>query len=91
MGKVAIILGQNSLFFIACTPLSISVGFSIGHVAVLQIQPSRRGSLEKTLRGCHGAYPVPRVKHHPGSQSREPTHGTVPRKEGIVIFIIPHV
>lgn len=87
---MAIILGQNSFLFSLHTTQYFSWFFK--HiVAALQTETSRRGSLEKTLGGCHGAYLIPGVKHYPVSQSREPAHGTVPRKEGIIIFKIPHL
>lgn len=85
VGENAIILGQNS--FLCSLHTTQYFSWFVKHVvAALQIQTSRRGYLEKTLRGCHGAYPIPGVKCHPVSQSREPAHGTVPRKEGFFSF-----
>lgn len=81
MGENAIILGQNSFLYSLHTTQYFS-RFVKHVVAALQIQPSRRGYLEETLRDCHGAYAVPGVICHSVSQSREPAHGTVPRKEG---------
>lgn len=85
MGENAIILGQNSFLYSLHTTQYFS-RFVKHVVAALQIQPSRRGYLEETLRDCHGAYPVPGVICHSVSQSREPAHGTVPRKEGFFFF-----
>lgn len=55
-GEVAIILGQNSFLYSLHTTQYFSWFFK--HVvAALQTQTSRRGSLEKTLRVCHGHIP----------------------------------